>query len=111
MKKFEFNTPEYLLCEIGRKDGSHNDDRLWVYCVKSLTLLEFVCADDWDEVYINYTREFQHINNLGEKETWLVAIVQNNAELADKNIEEVLDGAIRYFENYLIFEDDEMSDF
>jgi hypothetical protein len=49
MGKLEFEKPEFLFCEIPIKDGSDDDDRLWIYHLDSLSLIEFINVDDFTD--------------------------------------------------------------
>jgi hypothetical protein len=56
-------TPEFFMCEIPVKDGTFNDQRLWVYHRKSLSLIEFLCVTDFQDFQFNGKMErFEHFN-------------------------------------------------
>jgi len=99
--KFEFTQPEFLMAEIPIKDGSLNDHRLWVYHRLSLSLIEFICINDYDD--FEFTNKQDYFTY--EEETWFGVYVQNNCE-ATGNIEnEVLKKAWEFLKSYLNWED------
>lgn len=57
MEKFNFAKPEFLLCEIPIKDGSQNDNRIWVYSTNSLSLIEFINVDEFIDFQFNGIQE------------------------------------------------------
>ena len=101
MKKFDFIKPEFLMCEIPIKDGSENDDRLWVYHLDSLSLIEFIYVDDFaDFSFIGKQDRFEYLG-----ENWFGVFVQNNCEATDHNADKVLKAAWKYLEDYFVWED------
>lgn len=99
-KYFEFNTPEYLFCELPIKDGTLNDSRVWVYCPRALTLIEMIALDDLGvhNLQINQERKYR-------SETWGIAVVQNNCEATGADVGEIIDGAWDFFCKYIEWED------
>lgn len=101
MKKFEFNQPEFLFCEIVKKDDSQNDGRIWIYHRKSLSLIEFVNVDDFKDFQFEGKQDrFEY-----QDENWFGVFVQNNCEETDNDADEVLKKAWKYLEDYFIWED------
>ena len=92
MKKFEFTQPDFLFCEIVIKDGSQNDDRIWIYHRPSLSLIEFINVDDF--------KDFEYLD-----ENWFGVFVQNNCEATEYNQDKVLKAAWKYLEEYFVWED------
>jgi len=64
MPKFNFTQPKFLLCEIPIKNGSQNDNRLWVYHRLSLSLIEFVNVDDYKDFQFKGTQERFEFENI-----------------------------------------------
>ena len=106
MKKFDFIKPEFLMCEIPIKDGSENDDRLWIYHLDSLSLIEFIYVDDFKDFH--FTGKQDRFEYLGEN--WFGVFVQNNCEVTEQDADQVLKKAWKYLENYCIWEDDQEDD-
>lgn len=100
-EKFNYTQPEFFFCEIPIKDGSQNDDRIWIYHRLSLSLIEFVNVDN----FVDF--QFQGIQDRFEylDENWFGVFVQNNCEATDHKPYEVLKKAWRFLENYFIWED------
>jgi hypothetical protein len=101
MKKFEFVQPDFLFCEIVKKDESLNDDRIWVYHRKSLSLIEFFNVDDFPDFQFTGKQDrFEY-----QDENWFGVFVQNNCEGTKYNSDAVLKAAWKYLEEYFIWED------
>ena len=101
MEKFEFLQPDFFFCEIAIKDDSQNDNRIWIYHRKSLSLIEFVCATDWDVSNLKGTMDRFHFENIeGVTEDWFGVYVQNNCEATDYNQNKVLKAAWNYLKAY-----------
>ena len=103
MKKFEFTQPEFLFCEVVIKDGSENDDRIWIYHRLSLSLIEFVNVDNFNDFeFSGKLDRFEYLD-----ENWFGVFVQNNCEATDQNPDKVLKAAWKYLEEYFRWEDSE----
>ncbi len=106
MQLIEFDTPEYLFCEIPIKDKSINDERVWIYCPKALSLIEFVNQTVLDERTEEYLFDFDKIagrfHYLDDFEAFWV---QNNCEATDNDKEEILQGAWKFYLNYMKWEE------
>lgn len=101
MKKFEFTQPDFLFCEIAIKDDSQNDDRIWIYHRKSLSLIEFINVDDFkDFQFAGKQDRFEYLD-----ENWFGVFVQNNCEATEYNEDKVLKAAWKYLEDYFVWED------
>ena len=101
MKKFEFTQPNWLICEIGIKDGTQNDDRIWLYHRLSLSLIEFIRVDDFKDFQFTGKQDrFEYKN-----ENWFGVFVQNNCEVTDYNDEKVLKAAWTYLQQCFIWDD------
>ena len=103
MKKFDVIKPEFLMCEIPIKDGSENDDRLWVYHLDSLSLIEFICVDDFKD--FQFTGKQDRFEYLGEN--WFGVFVQNNCEVTENDADQVLKKAWKYLEEYFDWEEEQ----
>lgn len=100
--KVDLTTPEFLLCETPFKNESYNDHRTWIYATQALSLIEFICVDDFEDfelnkdfVYYNYT------NSEGQIESWLGVYTQNNCEATEQDTEKVMDQAWKWYTKYL----------
>jgi pyocin large subunit-like protein len=101
MKKFEHIQPDFLFCELPIKDGTQNDERIWIYHRLSSSLIEFVNIDEFPDFQFKGKQDrFEY-----EEENWFGVFVQNNCEYTDQNENEVLKKAWKFLENYLIWED------
>jgi len=101
MKKFEFIQPDFLFCEIVIKDDSPNDHRIWIYHRKSLSLIEFINVDDFNNFQFSGKRDrFEYLD-----ENWFGVFVQNNCEATDHDANVVLKRAWQYLEEYFVWED------
>lgn len=107
MSLIEYTQPEFLLCELPIKDGSFNDDRLWIYHRLSLSLIEFVCLNDiQNENFEGLNKDFIYFgNDEVDPEAWKGVFVQNNTELFELDAIEVMDKAWKFLEDYLKWED------
>jgi hypothetical protein len=96
MKHFEFTKPEFLFCEIPIKDGSQNDDRIWIYHTESLSLIEFIYVDDFVDFKFNGKQDrFEYMG-----ENWFGVFVQDNCEVTEQDADQVLKKAWKYLEDY-----------
>jgi hypothetical protein len=103
MNKLEFEKPEFLFCEIPIKDGSDEDDRLWIYHLDSLSLIEFINVDDFTEFqFIGKQDRFEYLD-----ENWFGVYVQNNCESTNQNADQVLKKAWKYLEEYFDWEEEQ----
>lgn len=103
MKKFEFTKPEFLLCEIPVKDGSQHDDRIWIYHLESLSLIEFIYVDDFKDFdFVGKQDRFEY-----DEENWFGVYVQNNCGITDHNANQVLKKAWEYLEDYFNWEEEQ----
>lgn len=101
MKKFEFTQPDFLMCCIAIEDGSQNDDRIWIYHRKSLSLIEFINVDDFKDFQFSGTQDrFEYLD-----ENWFGVFVQNNCESTEYNQDKVLKAAWEYLKEYFVWED------
>ncbi|MCP9763911.1 hypothetical protein [Lacihabitans soyangensis] len=109
MSAEELFVPEFLLAEIPIKDKSVQDDRLWIYSSKYVSLIEAYCEGFVVFVFpLNMIqKKFEYVNSDGVTETWNLVFVQNNVGFVDseKNPVEVLDDAFHFLETYLTWED------
>jgi hypothetical protein len=96
MGKLEFVEPEFLFCEIPIKDGSDEDDRLWIYHLESLSLIEFINVDDFTDFQFTGKQDrFEYLD-----ENWFGVYVQNNCESTNQNADQVLKKAWKFLEEY-----------
>ena len=103
MKKIDFIKPEFLMCEIPIKDGSENDDRLWIYHLDSLSLIEFIYVDDFKDFQFTGKQErFEYLD-----ENWFGVFVQNNCEATKQDADQVLKKAWKYLEEYFDWEEEQ----
>jgi hypothetical protein len=101
MKKFEFVQPEFLFCENPIKDGSANDGRIWIYHLKSLSLVEFVQVDAFNDFqFTGFQDRFEYF-----EENWFGVFVQNNCEITGNDATKVLRDAWDYLERYFFWDD------
>lgn len=106
MKKFEYTKPEFLFCEIAIKDKTQNDQRIWIYHVNSLSLIEFACASDLQDFQFKGIQErFEYENIDGFTEDWFGVFVQNNCEQTEYNQQKVLKASWLYLKNYFDWQD------
>lgn len=93
--------PKFLFCEIPIKEGVRNDNRIWIYHPKTLSLMEFICLPEGDKIKIkddiNYYSYFH-----GELiEEWFGVFIQNNCEQFNANQETVLKKAWDFLYEYI----------
>ncbi|AIT65706.1 hypothetical protein LIT13_01320 [Flavobacterium psychrophilum] len=106
MKKFEYIQPSFLFCEIPIKDKSQNDNRIWVYHLKSLSLIEFVCVNDVIDFQFKGIQERFDFENIdGVTEDWFGVFIYNNCELTEHNQNKVLKAAWEYLKEYFVWQD------
>jgi hypothetical protein len=103
MGKLEFEKPEFLFCEIPIKDGSDEDDRLWIYHLESLSLIEFINVDDFTDFQFTGKQDrFEYLD-----ENWFGVYVQNNCEFKEQNADQVLKKAWKFLEEYFDWEEEQ----
>ena len=103
MEKFEFTKPEFLFCEIPIKDETQNDDRIWIYHLESLSLIEFINVDDFKDFQFTGKQDrFEYLD-----ENWFGVFVQNKCESTDHNADQVLKKAWKYLEEYFDWEEEQ----
>jgi hypothetical protein len=103
MGKLEFEKPEFLFCEIPIKDGSDDDDRLWIYHLDSLSLIEFINVDDFTDFQFTGKQDrFEYLD-----ENWFGVYVQNNCESTNQNADQVLKKAWKFLEEYFDWEEEQ----
>jgi hypothetical protein len=106
MEKFNFTKPDFLFCEIPVKDGSMHDDRVWVYCTKALSLIEFVNVDTFKDFEFNaFQKRYEYDSSDGILENYFGVFVQNNCEFTEKRPDKVMDDAWQFYKDYLQWED------
>jgi hypothetical protein len=106
MEKFDFKKPEFLFCEIPIKDGSPQDDRIWIYHLDSLSLIEFIYVDDFKDFQFTGKQDrFEYMD-----ENWFGVYVQNNCEVTEQNADQVLKKAWKYLEEYFDWEEQQEED-
>lgn len=106
MKIIDFDKPNYLLCELPIKNGSGDDQRLWVYAVNHLSLIECISVDFFGEPMMSEGVIYRRYNYQGEE--WILGYVQNNVEMTDGDEKEVMDKAWAFLTDYLKWEDDRL---
>jgi hypothetical protein len=103
MGKLEFEKPEFLFCEIPIKGGSDEDDRLWIYHLESLSLIEFINVDDFTDFQFTGKQDrFEYLD-----ENWFGVYVQNNCESTNQNADQVLKKAWKFLEEYFDWEEEQ----
>lgn len=101
-----FDQPEFLMAGIPVKDGSFNDDRIWIYHRLSLSLIELIYLDNIGEsIFDGVQKDFAYTRADGLTENWKAVFAQNNTEATELNTDLVLNRAWEYFLNYLMWED------
>lgn len=113
MAKNNYITPEFLFCELPIKDGSFNDERIWVYHTQSLSLIEFINVDTFTDFQFNGIQdrfEYESIIGFNEIENFFAVFVQNNCEATGNNPNDILKKAWLFFESYLRWEDQNIID-
>ena len=111
MNDFKFEQPEFLYCEIAKKDSTLlgdyivNDERLWVHHLPSSSLIEFVFMNELGSYnFAEKHREFTYL-----KYRYIGVYVKNNCSLFDQNADTVLDRAWKYLEDFFIWEDEQIN--
>jgi len=110
MPKFNFNQPEFLFCEIAIKNGSPNDNRIWIYHRLSLSLIEFVNVDDFKDFQFKGIQQLFQYETLEDIENWVGVFVQNNCDATDNVPTQVLQSAWNYLKDYFIWEDNNIKE-
>lgn len=105
MKIKDFTKPKFLLCELPIKNGSSDDQRIWIYCVENLSLIEAINLEDVEHLALEV--EYKIFNY--KKERWALAFVQNNAEITGSNSDDVLNEAWQFLSDYFIWEDNNIN--
>lgn len=108
--KNNYTTPKFLLAETPIKDGTFNDDRIWIYCPFALSLIEFVCLDDFADYNFKNNDYFIYTNVDGDDEHWAPNWTQNNCELCEVDENEVMANAIEFFKKHLTQLDTDYND-
>ena len=102
MEKFEFTQPDFFFCEIAVKYGNQNDDRIWIYHRKSLSLIEFINVDDFKDFEFKGKQDRFYIESReGIITDWFGVYVQNNCEVTGFDQDKVLKASWEYLKNYL----------
>lgn len=107
MSQQNYPQPEFLFAEIYPKDGTFNDNRIWIYHRLSLSLIEFINLNDISDFdFQGVQKDFIYMG-LGDAdpEAWKGVFVQNNTEATDADENDVLQRSWEYLENYLKWED------
>ena len=113
MKREELLMPEFLLADQPIKDDTLNAQRMYIYCTQYLTLIEVWSLDFGPAIFHDYqtTKDFTY-----QDEDYILCIVQNNVSAFASEVEalrgvdheqELLDKAWAFFEDYLIWEDEQ----
>lgn len=111
MAKENLFTPDFLFCELPIKDGSINDDRIWVYSTKSLSLIEFVNVDGFIDFELkNVADRFEYEHSDGIIENWFAVFVQNNCVITDNDPKIILKKAWQFLKDYFSWEDKNIDD-
>ncbi len=105
---YNFEQPDFLLAEIPVKDGSQHDDRIWVYCNKTFSLIEFILEDDFPDAEFVGTHAVFTYTDLDEyEEKWTGVYIQNNCALVGVDQKDNLQAAWNFLENYFNWEEQE----
>ena len=99
--KQDYITPNFLLCEIPIKDNTFHDKRLWVYCVKQLSLIEFININNLKNFQFKGKQDYFEYKN----EFYFAVYVQNNCEITNTNEDELLKKAWNFLKDYLEWKD------
>lgn len=102
MKKLEYLQPEFLFCEIPIKDNSFNDQRIWIYHRKSISLIEFIDSSKISD--FSFTGKLNYFT-YEDQEDWIGIFVQNNCEITGNVEEKILLGAWNFLKAYFEWED------
>lgn len=109
MKFEKLEIPEFLLAEIPVKHKTIQDNRLWIYASKHLSLIEAYCKSEIDfEFPSNLVQNtFEYINSDGILEIWVLVLTQNNVRAINPDGDEyqVLREAFHFLETYMTWED------
>lgn len=105
MKRINFSQPEFLFCEIPVKDKSYHDNRIWIYHLKSCSLIEFICLEELEDFEFNGVREMFTYEKDGRYESWLGVYVQDQSSLLGFDTYQVLKSAWNYLSEYFRWED------
>ena len=101
MQKLDFKNPEFLFCEIPIKNGTFNDNRVWIYHLPSLSLIEFVEANAFIDFKFNSKQAlFQY-----EYENYIGVFTQNNCNNLNLNPDDILKKSWLFLKDYLAWED------
>ena len=101
MQKFEYVQPEFLFCQIPIKNGSQNDNRIWVYHRLSLSLIEFIHVDRLKDFEFKGKQDrFEYLD-----QNWFGVFVQNNCEVTGANQDFVLKKSWEFLKAHLIWLD------
>ncbi|WP_430612832.1 hypothetical protein [Flavobacterium sp. JP2137] len=105
-QKDPFEQPDFLLAEVPIKDGSPTDDRLWIYCHKTFSLIEFILKEEFSErKFIGTQAPFVYVDLDGYKEDWIGVYVQNNCALVGADQNDNLKAAWAFLEAYFKWEE------
>lgn len=105
----DFKQPDFLFCEIPIKDGTYNDNRIWVFHRRSLSLIEFVEVSNFkDFKFTGFQKRYENEIMPGVYEDYFGIYSINNCEQTDYNQEKVLDAAWKYLKDYFDWEDTNM---
>ena len=106
MEKIEFTQPDFFFCEIPIKNGSYNDNRIWIYHRLSLSLIEFINLDDFSDFKFNGMQKiFQYEIDENEIENYLGIYVQNNCKISNQDENVILNDAWAFLLEYFKWED------
>jgi len=106
ISKQELITPEFLFCEIPIKDNTFNDNRIWIYSVKSLSLIEFINVDDLvDFNFPTAKYRFEYQNSDGNIEDYFAVFTQNNCEYTGNDADQIMQKSWKFLSDYLRWED------
>ncbi|MBW3519116.1 hypothetical protein [Flavobacterium sp. NKUCC04_CG] len=108
MSSYDFEQPDFLLAEIPIKNNTVNDDRIWVYCSKTFSLIEFILQDDFlERTYVGTQASFIYKDIDGYKENWIGVYVQNNCAMVGIDQKQNLVEAWKFLEEYFKWEETE----
>lgn len=112
MAKNDYITPEFLFCELPVKNGSFNDERIWIYHTKSLSLIEFINVDNFDDFQFKGLQDrFEYESIIDDEiENFFGVFVQNNCEYTNHKPSDVLKNAWLFYQTYLRWEDQNILD-
>lgn len=113
----ELKNPDFLFCELPKKNGDIvHDNRGFIYCPKYLSLIEIVPVDLYLALFPS-TQTQKEYDYHGE--TFLLVFTQNNVEMCNDALEieilkgehqkvtdlELMDKAWDFYKEYLTWED------